>query len=161
MNDGDEMNAFLREGFERYAAAKEAVTTFEGQIQERLMRVFEAKRDWANASPRRGERGRGKAVHCGLWENVGRPAIWACTYEDNGKSIELGVRWGKHESGRPLLYTTRWDPKFRRMHLDAPAAPVHNSAGDLAIVPDGGFDLETLAMLLLRETDRALGTASM
>lgn len=156
MNTGDETQTFLRDGYERYADAKEAVTEFERQLQGRLMQQLEDKLDWANFSARRGERGRGKAVYAGIWDNPGRPSVWACNYDSRGYSVELGVRWKVHKTGRPFLYTTRWEPRFRKLHVNDPASPVQNHEGHLIVVVDDGFDLDAMCALLLRETDRAL-----
>jgi hypothetical protein len=157
MNSDDEMQTFLRDGIERYYAdAKESVTTFEKEIQERLMRQLETKLDWSNFNARRGERGRGKAVNAGIWDKPGLPAVWAWAYESTGHIVELGIQWGVREFGRPFLYTSRWEERFRKMSLSDPRAPVQNHDGKLIVVIDDGFELETMAALLLSETDRAL-----
>jgi hypothetical protein len=159
MNITGEMQAFLLDGYDRYADAKDAVTTFERELQERFMGQFE-KAEWLNFNARRGDRGRGKAVHAGLSEQVGQPAVWAWNYDEKGNIIELGIQWGVHPSGRPFLYTRRWEQRFRKMFLGDPKPPIENREGLLTVVIGNGFDLETIAALLLTETDRALAIAN-
>jgi hypothetical protein len=157
MNTDDEMETFLREGLERYyVGAKESVTTFETEIQQRLMQQLETKLDWSNFDARRGERGKNKAVHAGVWEKPGLPAVWAWGYENNGYILELGIQWGVREIGRPFLYTSRWEERFRKLSLSDPRAPVQNHDGKLIVIVGDGFELEAMAAALLSETDRAL-----
>ena len=156
MNTDDEMQTFLRDGVERYYAdAKESVTTFEKELQERLMQQLETFQ-WTHFPARRGERGRGKAVNAGLWEKPGLPAVWAWSYDENGYVVELGIQWGVREIGRPFLYTSRWEDRYRKIHLGDPKSPVQNHDGKLIILVGDGFRLEPMATLLLGETDRAL-----
>lgn len=156
MNPTQEMEKFVRDGYARYADAKDAVTAFERHVQEALMACLESKNDWTSIVPRRGERGRGKAVTAGLWPDSGQPAVWASNADEGGGSVELGVRWGRHPSGRPYLYTTRWQTRFRKMVLSDPKPPVESFSGHLIVLVENDFDLETTAELLLAETDRAL-----
>jgi hypothetical protein len=160
MNHDSEMETFLRDGYERYADAKASVTTFETEIQEQLMRQFEEKVDWANFKARRGERGRGKAVYAGVWDEPGRPAVWAWGYDDNGNVLELGIRWGVREIGRPFLYVQRWADSARKLHISDPKQPVKEHDGKLIVVVADSFELEPMAALLLSETDRALATVN-
>ena len=159
MNPDDEMETFLRDGYERYADAKDAVTTFETQIQERLMRQFEVKLKggWSNFHAQRAERGRGKAVQAGLSEESGRPSIWACHYDEDGNSIYLGIEWGTLEARRPVLFTDVWGSGLSKLYLSDPKSPVQSHGeGFLFVIVGDGFELEPMATLLLSETDRAL-----
>ena len=157
MNSNDEMQTFLRDGLQRYYAdAKDSVATFETEIQERLMRLFEVKPDWSNFHPRR-ERRRVNALHAGLAGDVGRPQIWAWTCDEKGNSIELGIEWGTHETRRPILYTELGGAGSHKLYLSDPKAPVQNHVeGYLFVIVGDGFELEPMARLLLDETDRAL-----
>jgi len=154
MNPDVEMQTFLQDGYERYAKAKDAVTTFEKEIQERLMLLLE-KKEWSNFHAQRGERGRRKAVRAGLSGDVGQPAIWAYISDENGNGIELGIEWGTFDSGRPILYT-QLEPGSRKLHLSDPKPPVQNYDGYLFVTVGDAFELEPMATPLLAETDRAL-----
>ena len=159
MNPNDEMETFLRDGYERYAEAKEAVTTFEREIQERLMRQLEAKLKlgWSNFHAQRVERGRGKAVQAGLSVESGLPSILAWHNDADGNSIYLGFEWGTLEPRRPTLFTDVWGSGFSKLYLSDPKSPVQSHGeGFLFVIVGDGFELEPMAALLLSETDRAL-----
>jgi hypothetical protein len=159
MNSSDEMRTFLRDGLEGcYADAKELVTTFEKELQEQLMRQLEAKRDWSNFQATRGERGKNNAVYPGLWESGAQLAVYAMNNDDNDDNagVELGISWGEHETGRPYLYTKRWEGLLRKLYLSDPKSPVQHRKGSLIVMVERGFELEAMAKLLLGETDRAL-----
>lgn len=101
MSSNDDIETFLREGIEKYyRPAKESVTTFETEIQEWLMRQFEAKLDWSNFQARHGGRGRGRLVTGGSAEP---PLLWAYCYDEAGNMLELGIEWEVRETS---LYTS-------------------------------------------------------
>ena len=100
----NELEAFVRGGFEHYPAARDAVDTFEGEVQNRLMTLLEKKQDWQHFTPKRGGRGRGKAVSFDTWGNgrertrvLPRPAravtwsLWICSY--GGARLPSGTVW--------------------------------------------------------------------
>lgn len=166
----DEMGAFVREGLKRYADAREAVETFEREIQDRLCDALEQKRDWLNfrASPvLRGERGRGKAISSGVWRGETGRTIWAylSASDESDGWVDLGLWWGSPSFPDSVVaYCSRWDAgyKQRPIALSAPREPVVCRGVDrgktrLIAVVDESADLSAVAALLLDEMDRALG----
>ena len=89
----EDTEAFLREELKRYAEVHEAVETFEREIQNRLVAILEKKIDWKNFKPKRGERGRGKALAPGLFSYADGFGIWATQLAEDrpgGSSFRSG-----------------------------------------------------------------------
>ncbi len=162
-----EMDAFFREGLARYAPASDAVETFEREVQERLLRTLEGKDDWRNFRPRRGERGRGKALSSGTWSGATGRTIFAfhqCAAENDGY-IDLKLWWGSPRARDGVLICAgRWDAGYRPRHLvladPAPpivCAPIDQGKAYLFAPLGADGDVERLGRLMLDELDRALG----
>jgi hypothetical protein len=162
----DEMEAFLRDGFGRYADAREAVEAFERELQERLLAMIEAKKDWKNFQPKVGERGRGKSRDAGVFSAATGRGVWTnhASANADGGWIDFGLWWRSprvrdgvvlHCSFRDAGY------RLRGVSLADPTPPVICGPIDpgkarLYVVFDGSLDLNAMGRLLLDEMDRAL-----
>ncbi len=171
MNDRNEMAAFLEEGFARYVGASEAVDVFERELQDRLLRRLEEKQDWRHFKPQRGERGRGKALHSGVWKEEQGRRIWASqtSAEPDDGWLQLELWWGSpREPDRVLACCTRYDDGYRvtrGRELADPKPPVvcgwveGKKSRLFAVLDPSARDLDEVLRLLLDEMDRALGQA--
>lgn len=162
----DEMEAFVRDGFHRYAEAREAVDAFEHEVQERLLGVLEAKTDWRHFRAKRGERGRGKAISAGVWSGAIGRTIWSNQASEDGDQgwVDLGLWWRSPRARNGVLvYCSRWDQgyRLRPVALADPqppvvCAPIDQNKARLFVPVDDTVDLDVVGRLLLDEMDRAL-----
>lgn len=165
MITNSEMSTFLRDGLSRYAEARDAVETFEREIQERLVRLLEEKRDWQAFRPKHGARGRGK-LGSGVWRGGEGRTIYAYQYSqvENDGWVDLKLWWGSPR-GREgvLLCCGRYDSNYRVRSIELPdpkggivCKPIHGNGSHLYVAFDQDSDLDALGRLLLDEMDRAL-----
>lgn len=170
MSTGSAMEAFLDEGIRRYADAADAVDEFERQMMEVLYSTLEQKSDWKHFQPRRGERGRGKAVSAGSWSGASGRTIWSnqLAQNDHDGWVDLGFWWRSVRArDGVIMYCSRWDPgyKARAITLENPSAPIVCGVVDaskprLYAPLSSAAEAATLGRLLLDEMDRALGNAT-
>jgi len=168
MTRGDEMEVFLREGLKHYPDAREAVDAFEQEIGDRLATLFE-QMTWTNFNPKRGERGRGKAVspdaggraEQGRWINASQAAD-----ADYGAPVYLvlGLWWHCPKMRDcAVMYCSVWhNARLLSVQVADPTPPVKCGPLDRAgtrlfVVLDGEFDIEETGGKLLADLDRALG----
>ena len=164
MMAGEEMDSFLQQGLKSYPEAKAAVETYEQEIQNRLAELFETTA-WNHFQPRRGERGRGKAV----WMGADRSSDgrYICAYQNSdaegGASVELGLWWGSAKAREgAIMFCGFWQRgQLWSVRLSTPTSPIrcepiNRNRARLFVVVDEGFDLDTTGRALLAELDRAL-----
>jgi hypothetical protein len=164
------MEAFLREGLERYSDAREAVETFEREVQDRLLHLFEEKDDWQNFHPKRGQRGRGKALASGTWSGTGGRTIYAyqSSEQDSDGWIDLKLWWRSPRArDRVLICCGRWDPGYRLRQVDLAdpkvpvvCGPIDQNRAYMYAVLEADVDLHAIGRLLLDEMDRALAKSA-
>jgi hypothetical protein len=162
MMAGEEMESFLRQGLKSYPEAKAAVETYEQEIQHRLATLFETT-DWTHFQPKRGERGRGKAVWTGADRSTeGR---YVCAYQGSEAEsiVELGLWWGSVRArDGVIMYCGFWQKgQLWSVQLTAPTPPIrcesiNRNRARLFVVLDEQFDLESTGRALLADLDRAL-----
>jgi hypothetical protein len=160
------MEGFLREGLERYPDAREAVETFEREVQDRLLRLLEEKDDWQNFNPKRGQRGRGKALASGAWSGAGGRTIYAYqnSEQESDGWIDLKLWWRSPRArDKVLICCGRWDLGYRMRQVDladpkAPVVcgPIDQNKALLYTVLEANADFHEIGRLLLDEMDRAL-----
>lgn len=162
-----EREEFLRDGLDRYAAARDAVDEYERDMKNRLLDVLEAKKEWRHFRPRDGERGRGKARAADVGSSADGRWIYAYQNgaEENEGLIDL-LLWWRSPVARDgvILCASRWDPgyRLRSVKLANPKDPVvcgvvNQNKARLYVPFQRDADLKLLGGLLLDELDRALG----
>lgn len=167
MTTSIELENFLSEGMSCYADARQAVDEFERVIQDRLIAILDAKRDWRNFKGQYGARGRGKAFSVGTWNDAGGCGIWVSQLAEDAADgwIDLGLWWRSQKAPDGVIaFCGRWDVgyKIRKLAAD-PKPPVeYGSIGQrprffVVVDRNAGRDLHGHANLLLDELDRALG----
>ncbi len=157
----EEMEYFIREGLKIYPDAKDTIETFEEEIKNHLKRLLKGKKDWSHFRPKADvEIGR-------IITQKGDAQRWIDVYlsssDDNGGSIDIGIWWRWPGSpDKPILYSQLWRDRLQMLRLSNPKTPVQckpleQNRESLFIVIEDKFDLEKMGLLLLAETDRALG----
>lgn len=105
-----ELDAFLREGLDKYREAKDVVELFEREITERIQSFLDARRgNWGVLKPKKvTNNGPGTKADNGRYITA---FIAGSTSSGRPVEIDLGVWWGaRGASHKVIVYACFWKP---------------------------------------------------